>query len=396
MRILICHNSYQNPGGEDSAFDAELTLLEKSGHSVVSYVCSNDDIGSRGGLRAALAAIWNPRTYKEVCRLIDEHQPDILHCHNLQFVLSPSLYWAARSRGVPIVQTLHNFRLICPNALLLRDGIPCTLCIDKRFAWAGIRYACYRNNRATTAVLATLVWIHDCIGTWTARVDRYIALTHFAKGMLSHRVPADKISVLPNFAPRQTRTADSASTYVLYAGRLSTEKGVQVLLDAWTKLPTDVPLKIVGNGPLEQQAKALADTCPHVELLNWLPRSQVQELIADAAFVLVPSTCYEGFPVIIAEAFAQGVPVIATRSGGLEEIMEHGQTGLLCDPGDSRSLADSVSRAWQTSPIERDTLSRNCREEYEHRYSPEAHLQGLLEIYESLQVADTTSTPHKK
>lgn len=392
MRVLLLHNRYQFLGGEDSMVQAEKALLEAKGHQVTLIEISNDEIvGVRGKANAALSAIYSPASKQRVSAEIANFHPDIVHVHNFFPLLSPSVYDACGDAKVPVVQTLHNYRLGCPNALLLRDGKVCEDCLDKKMPWPGIVHACYRGSRTQSAVVAAMLTFHQLRGTWQKRVDAYIAMTAFHKEkMVQAGLPRKKIYIKPNyvFAPEQLVDRSLNSSYALFVGRLSQEKGVATLIDAYLQNNLQIPLKIVGDGPLREvlQARVEATGLENaIQSLGWQDKSAVLSLMCSANFLVFPSTWYEGFPVTILEAFASGLPVLASRLGSMAEMVEDGVTGLHFEAGNSADLANKLQWAYE-HPKEMICMGKNARRIYEAQYTPEANYQQLMAIYRTLHM----------
>jgi len=384
VRVLVIHNSYRGPGGEDTVAKAEANLLRSYGHEVREYWRSNAEIrGFLGAVRAPWQALWGRDTVREVGGVIRSFRPDVMHVHNTWLLVSPAVYWVARCHGVAVVQTLHNYRLLCPNGLFLRNGHPCELCKTKAFAFPGVALGCYRRSRAQTLLVAATVAAHRVLGTWQRKVDRYIALTEFARQrFLEGGLPPDKIVVKPNFVFPDPGARSGLGSYALFVGRLSPEKGVETLLAAWRLLP-DVPLKIVGDGPMMAWLRRKAAFMPQVEILGWRPREDVFHLLKGARLLVVPSLWYEVFPMSVVEAFACGVPVVASRLGALAEIVEDSWTGLLFTPGNAEELAARVRDAWE-NPHWVEATGKEVRREYEARYSAQRNYEMLLNIYHSV------------
>jgi glycosyltransferase involved in cell wall biosynthesis len=305
----------------------------------------------------------------------------LVHFHNTFPLLSPAAYHAARSAGAAVVQTLHNYRLLCPGANFFRDGRVCEDCLGKRFAWPAIQHACYRGSRAATAVTATMLAAHRLKRTWTEAVDAYVALTEFARGkLIAGGLPADKIAVKPNFVSPDPQAGAGRGGYALYVGRLSAEKGIDQLLSAWRRLDGAVPLKIVGDGPLANQVREAAERDPHIERLGAQPLDKVHQLLGDAAFLVCASACYEGLPKTIVEAFAKGMPVVAPRHGAMAEIVEHGRTGLHFVPGDADSLAAQALSLFRDDRA-RQRMRGEARAEFEAKYTAARNYSLLLDVY---------------
>ncbi|HIQ01001.1 MAG TPA: glycosyltransferase family 1 protein, partial [Anaerolineales bacterium] len=382
MHILLIHNHYTQPGGEDAVFRAEADLLRSRGHEVVEFVENNRRLQGINPWKTAMGAVWSREAYRRIKRLIREARPDVAHFHNTFLRISPAAYYACKEEGVPVVQTLHNYRLICPGALLMRDGQVCEACLGKPVPWPGVVHGCWRGSRAQTAVVAGMLTVHRLMRTWTEQVDLYIALTEFARRkFIEGGLPAEKIVVKPNFVmsdelrvmrdkiPITHHSSPFTRHFALFVGRLSPEKGIRTLLRAWQTLK-DMPLKLVGDGPLmeEVQAQIAREGWTHVEVLGRKPREEVFRLMQEARALVFPSEWYEGFPMTIAEAFACGLPVIASRLGAMAEIVEDGRTGLLFEPGNPENLAEKVAWAW-THPKEMEEMGREARREYEAKYT---------------------------
>lgn len=390
MRVLIVHNSYRGFGGEDTVATMEAKLLRESGHEVVEYLRSNREINTLYRiLTAPLSAVWGSRAAKDVELLIRHHSPDIIHVHNTWMVISPAVYWVAKRHHVPVVQTLHNYRLVCPNAQFLREDQPCELCKKKVFPINGIVNGCYRGSRLQSLLVGLVIATHRVLGTWQSKVDCYIALTDFAKRrFVEGGLPQHKVTVRPNFVVKDPGGKADRGQYVLFVGRLSKEKGVLTLVQAWKNLH-DIPLKIAGDGPLYAQLCDYAANSPSVELLGWCERDRIIELLKGAVFLIFPSIWYEGFPTTIADAFACGLPVIASRIGGLSEIVRDESTGLLFQAGDEEELASKVRWGWE-NPSYMEEAGKRARQTYERCYSKEQCLSTLLAIYEQMLDGEET------
>ncbi|MDR7588877.1 MAG: glycosyltransferase [Armatimonadota bacterium] len=379
MRVLILHNRYREPGGEDAVVAAEGELLRSRGHEVQEFIAENAEVDGISALRAAAEAVWSEAARRRVLRLIREFRPDVVHLHNTFARLSPSVYWACQEAGVPVVQTLHNYRLLCANAIFFRDGHPCEDCLG-RLPWRGVVRGCYRGSRAASGMVAGAVTFHRVLGTWRL-VDRFITLTEFMRQkFIRAGFPPAKLAVKPNFVYPDPGTGEGKGGYALFVGRLSPEKGLGTLLRAWERLGGKVPLKIVGDGPLAGDVRQAVEQVPGVEWLGRKAREEVYALMGDAAFLVFSSEWYEGFPLVVGEAFARGLPVVATALGSQGSIVHHGRTGLLFRPGDPEDLAAKVE--WLLShPKELTRMRREARAEYEVKYTADRNYQMLMEIY---------------
>jgi glycosyltransferase involved in cell wall biosynthesis len=378
VRILLVHNSYRQPGGEDQVFEAEAALLEEHGHQVFRLTKHNGDISELGALSLAIATVWNRDAYREVRGLVQRHKVSVVHFHNTLPLISPAGYYAAQTSGAAVVQTLHNYRLLCAGATLYRDNSVCEDCVGGAVPWRGVLRRCYRNSVLASGGVAAMLGVHRLSGTWTNKVTRYIALTEFArKKFVEGGIPEHMISVKPNFVAKPSaggRADDRARSGFLYVGRLAQVKGVASLVEAARR--ADVGLRIVGDGPL-----AVGGLPDKVVALGQQDKERIfQEMRSSAALVL-PSLWYEGFPMVVAEAFAQGLPVIASDIGGLPEIIEPGVTGLLFPPGDAEALAGRLSWAATHLDAMRE-MGRNAYRAYVAKYSPEQNIQALISIYE--------------
>ena len=379
--VLIVHNFYQQPGGEDAVFRAEADLLRSRGHEAVAFVEDNARLNGVNPLKAAVDAVWSREAKRHIRRLIKENKPDVAHFHNTFLRISPAAYYACREAGVPVVQTLHNYRLVCPGALLMRDGRVCEDCLGQAVPWPGVVHGCWRGSRMQTAVVAGMLTFHRLLKTWQEQVDVYIALTEFARRkFIEGGLPAKKIVVKPNFVHPDPGEREAPGRYALFVGRLSPEKGLGTLLKAWRSLK-GIPLKVVGDGPLREQVQGVATGDGSVKVLGRRSNEEVIALMKGAHCLVFPSECYENFPMSVAEAFACGVPVIASRLGAMAEIVEDGRTGLLFEPGNAEDLAEKVAWAW-AHPREMAEMGREARREYEQKYTAEKNYEMLMAIYE--------------
>lgn len=378
MRILLVHNYYQQPGGEDQVFSAEGLLLQQHGHDVLRFTKHNDDVRGYDALALARATLWNNGVFDELRALIREHRPNIVHFHNTFPLISPAAYYAARTEGVAVVQTLHNYRLLCPNALFLRNGRVCEDCLGKTIPLPAVLHGCYRDDRMASGAVAAMLAFHRKRGTWNRAVDVYLALTEFARSkFIEGGLPSDRISVKPNFVARDPGVGTHQGNYALFVGRLSAEKGIRTLLHAWTLLGTPIPLKIVGTGPLETLG---AESPIGVEWIGQRDREDVFALMQDATLLIVPSESYETFGLTIIEAFATGLPVIASQLGAAAEIVRDHETGVLFEPGNPQNLAYRVQWCLENPEIT-TALGNRGRQEYERKYSADRNYAMLIDAY---------------
>ncbi len=383
MKILAVHNRYQRPGGEDQVFLDETTLLETRNHRVLRYEVRNEQVKHMSRLTLAKDTVWNTSAYRELRALIRRERPDVAHFHNTLPLVSPAGYYAAKAEGVPVIQTLHNYRLLCPVALFFRDGRVCEDCMGKAVPWPGVVHGCYRGSRAASGVIATMLTVHRALRTWTEMVDVYVALTEFARNkFIEGGLPAGKIVVKPNFVAPDPGRGPGGGGYALFVGRLAPEKGTGTMLAAWDRLGTRFPLKIVGDGPLKDQVVRVAAKRSDVEWLGHRPVADVHALMRKAEMLVFPSQWYETFGRVAAEAFAAGTPVIAANIGAVAELVEHGRTGLKFRPGDPEDLATQVE--WALShPSELRRMREEVRAEFEAKYTAERNYLALMEIYDA-------------
>jgi glycosyltransferase involved in cell wall biosynthesis len=385
MRILLAHNFYRSsaPSGEDAVYRNERALLE-SKNEIISYERFNDDIDESTlgrKFRLAMEGAWSRHTYQDFAALIKKNPPDIAHFYNTFPLISPSAYAACRDNGVPVIQTVQNYRLVCPNGLLLRGGKPCEDCFGTNFLPA-IRYRCYRESLPATGAIVWGLLNNRWRGTYNNLVTRYIAPTQFgAIKLVQGGLPKHLMEVKPNFLPVMPTPGTGSGGYALFAGRLSSEKGLRTLLEAW-KSVKGLPLKIAGEGPLRQELQSFASmqNLP-IEFLGYVSYSDVLALTRDAGFLVVPSEWYEGFPMVVVQALACGTPVIASRLGSLDEIVEEGKTGLKFEAGNPKDLTIRVNEL----ASDRSRLARmrvHARTAFEERYTAEINYSQLMEIYQ--------------
>ncbi len=383
MKILVAHNSYQHQGGEDAVVNAEIDLLRSHGHEVAVYRRHNREIDSMSKPAVAGSTLWSIRTSTEIEQFCDHFQPDLIHGHNTFPLISPSLFWAASRRKIPVIQTLHNFRLLCPEAMLLREGKICEDCVGK-LPWRAVTRGCYRDSAVQSAVAASMLTLHRAMGTYRNHVTAYIALSQFSREkFIAGGLPAEKILVKPNFVEARSKPVWFGRCGGLFVGRLSEEKGLDVLIEAEKirkSLPDQNPdeksMTVIGAGPLEETIRQAFQE----SYLGRLTPDQVSERMHASQFLVAPSTCYETFGLVAVEAFSCGVPVIASRHGGLAELIKDGVTGLLFAPGDAADLARKIAWA-RTHPEQMLKMGQAAYIEYINKYTPEKNYHLLHAIY---------------
>lgn len=384
MRVLLLHNRYIQLGGEDSVYEAELDLLIQRGEKADTLLFWNEHLLDRSGIinqaRTIANTLWSRSAAERVKSVATQNRYDIVHVHNTFPTGSPSVYSAARSTGAAVVQTLHNYRLLCPNALFFRDGHICEDCLGKFVPWPGVSHACYRNSRAQTGVTAAMLTVHRARRTLDREIDLFIALTEFSRQkFIEGGLPADRIVVKPNFLSKDPGAVTGGQGF-LFVGRLDEAKGIRPMVEAWRHLPGSA-LRIVGDGPLAGEAREAASSNLAITYAGRMNREQVLQQMQRHLALIFPSICYETFGMTIIEAFATGLPVIASRLGSMAEIIADGRTGLLFEPGNAQDLAAKVSWA-AAHPDEMHQMGANARLEYETKYTAEIGYKNLIACYE--------------
>lgn len=395
MRILQVHNFYRQPGGEDQVFAAECELLRSRGHFVRRYSVGSAALSQMPNAQIALRTIWNDSIFREFNVLLRDDPPDVVHCHNTFPLISPALYYAAEAAGVPVVQTLHNFRLICPASTLYRAGQICEECLHSLAPYRAVLYGCYRESRAASACVATMLTVHRGAGTWRSKVHTYIALSDFVRAkFLDAGFRGERVVVKPNFLSTDPGTGAGRGGFALFIGRLVEEKGVRTLLKAWEDL-SSIPLKIAGTGPLAAFVEGRAAALHNVEYLGHCGRARIFDLLRGAAVLICPSEWYEaGVPLTIIEALACGTPVVCSALGSMNELVRDGENGMRFEPGNAAALANAIR--WLFSDSAKLARMRNgARSTYEERYTPEDNYKQLVCIYEGAVRGTSSNKPAK-
>ncbi|MGA2253873.1 MAG: glycosyltransferase family 4 protein [Thermoguttaceae bacterium] len=381
MKILLCHNFYQQLGGEDLLFNEEAQLLESHGQTVLRFTLHNDSIPRMNRLGLARRTIWNRSVHAELRRLIRQERPDLMHCTNTFPLISPAAYYAARDERIAVVQALQNYRLLCPAACFLREHRVCEDCLGKFIPWPAVLHACYRQSRAASFVVGAMLSGHRLWGTWKKAVTLYSTPSEFTRQKyIEGGLPADRIAVKPNFVSVDPGLGTGSGGFGVFVGRLSPEKGLDSVLKAWPRLGGRLPLKIVGDGPGRDLAVAAA-AHPEIQWLGHRPIREVLEIVGEAACLVMPSIWYEPFGRTIVEAFAKGTPVIGSRIGAIAELINDGHNGLLFRPGDPDDL-EAKLRQFLADPQAAAKMRLAARCEYEAKYTAETNYQLLMEIYQ--------------
>ena len=384
MHILQAHNSYRQRGGEDTVVAADAQILRSAGHAVTQYIVPNPAGGIETGMRLGLS-LWNPAAGRRFRRQLEVAEPDIVHIHNTWFSLTPSIAYEAKRAGIPVVMTLHNYRLSCATGQFFRNGAECTDCLSGS-AFNGLLHRCYQHSFAASAFAAANTGIHRQLGTWTKNVDRFLCLTEFAKArFIEAGIPPDKLYVRHNcIADSGGRTVPaSKSRQLAYIGRLAGEKGVRGLLEAWRLARVDgLELLVVGDGP--ERAALEAMRVPGARFTGPLGHPAVLETLRSVRCLLLPSLWFEGEPMIVIEALAAGTPVLGSNLGGIPALVGHGSAGWLAKAGDvgawRRSLEDLRDN------VDIDEKSRAARDRYLELHTPSRGLKSLVDSYASLTV----------
>ena len=386
LSVLVIHNQYQQPGGEDVVVRAEVDLLQRAGHRVVQFTQNNATLADCSPLEKAalfVTTTWNRTAYSTIRTLIEKERPDIVHCHNLLPQVSPAAYYACQSTGVPVVQTLHNYRLFCPAGTFFHNGQVCQDC-TRSLAYA-VKRGCYRSSRLATATVAMMLEFHRLRRTWTSSVNAYIALTQFSRNVFVNLgLPDKKIHVKPNFLSHDPGQRSSPGSYALFVGRLSPEKGALEMLRTWLHLP-HIPLVAVGDGPLYDDASEMVRRSghTHIRLLGRMSAKDTQAQMKDARFLVFPSRWYEPFGMALLEAAASGVPAIAARIAGVPELVVENKTGLLFDLQKADGLAEKANWAW-THPAEMEAMGSAARQLYQRNFTAETNYESLINVYRSV------------
>lgn len=388
MKVLLGHCFYRSsaPSGEDSAFKNEKELLLKNGAKVISYEKYNDalmDYRFTQKISTGLNYLWSKNAYQEVSNIIKNERPDVAHFHNIFPQMSTSVYQACKDNNIPVIQTLHNYRYLCPNGLFVRNGKPCEDCLHKSL-FSSVIHGCYRDSRIATIPMAGMIAFNRFFNNFDNLVDAYISLTEFAKSkFVESGINAEKIQIKSNFVEDSGYSLNSVGEYIVYVGRLSKEKGVETLFAA-AKNCQHIPIKVIGDGELRSKLETISIQHQlNVEFLGYQTKDKVLSQIKNSRFVVIPSECYEGFPVTIAEAFSCAKPVIGSDIGSLKEIISNGTNGYKFTTGSADALAARINLMWkETAEISR--MSQLARTYYEENLSPTANAETLMSVYNSV------------
>lgn len=382
QKVLIVHNYYQIPGGEDTVVANEKKLLEEHGHEVVLYTRHNSELRTLSKLRKVLlpiSTIFNVQTYRQVKKLIKEESIDIVHVHNTLNLVSPSVYYAAFSCHVPVVQTVHNFRLLCPGATFFRGGHVCEDCLSHGLMCA-VKHKCYRGSRVQTLACVVSIWLHRLAGTY--KKLNYICLTDFNKEKLLRlkQIREEKVFVKPNFVSKANDIVSFSKRkkQFVYAGRLDKLKGVDFLLETWKDFSAeDYQLVVCGTGPLEGWCKEYVQIhqLQNVALHGFVENKEARKIIGESKALILPTQWYEGFPMTIVESYSVGTPVIGSDLGNTGSLVEEGKSGWKFAADSKDQLCEALEKA---KKADLELAGETIR-----KYSEESNYKQLRKIYEA-------------
>lgn len=383
MHVLMVHNFYQQPGGEDRVFADEVKFLERQGHVVERFTLHNASIDGQRASRVLCDTFWNRRAAKTIHDTVKESEIAIVHFHNIFPLISPAAYYGARAAGAAVVQTLHNYRLLCPNALFLRRGRICEKCLGRRLAWPAIVHCCYRNSRMQSAAVAAMLAVHRTIGTWRRAVDAFICLSQFSHAkFIEGGLPPHRLFVKGNFVDADPGISSRERKGAAFVGRLGSEKGLELLIDAWRQMPGEVNLYVAGEGPLHEYVRQAAERDRRIVALGTIPPNEVDEVLGSVACLVVPSLCYENQPRVVLEAFARGTPVVVPRRGAMAELVNEGSNGMLFTSGDPTDLRLQLRKLLAATLPEREQMCLAARRTYEKYYTPDVNYAALMSVYQ--------------
>ncbi|MGA9407849.1 MAG: glycosyltransferase family 4 protein [Bacteroidota bacterium] len=392
MKILLVHNFYGStaPSGENTAYRAEASLLRNNSHSVIEFNRHSDEILQRnfyGTLKGAVSAVWNPFSLFSLKQALRETKPDIVHVHNTFPLLSPSVVYAPREQNIPTVMTMHNYRIGCSAGTAVRKDQACTLCLDAKSVIPALRFGCYRESRMATLPVSAMIAFHNARNTWRRNIDAFITLTDFQRDtMVRFGIPAESLFVKPHFLehPPQPIPWKDREHKAVFVGRLYAAKGIHILLEAWKRMGKESPrLEVVGDGPMKAQlVRSVEGSGGSVSFLGNVSREEAMRRISSAKLLIVPSLCFEGFPMVVQEAFALGVPVAASNIGSLPSLVTENKNGKLFAPGDAGEILSCVKELLANDKKLR-FLGEAARREFDEKYTAEKNYGMLMGIYEA-------------
>jgi glycosyltransferase involved in cell wall biosynthesis len=379
LRVLQVHNRQLTRGGADIEMEREAEALTARGHAVETMLVDNRQIEAIGQVRASVKAFWNREATTELRRRLQNFRPDVMHVQTPFPILSPAVFVVADRAGVPVVATSQSHRYSCVKATLFRDGRVCEDCVGRRVKYPAVIHRCYKGSVAGSATMAATMAVHSAAGTFARRVDRFVALTPFMRErLLAEGLRPEQVTVIPNSVPDPGPPLDERGGYAIYMGRLVPEKGMGTLLEAWARLEADVPLVVAGDGVMRPEVEQAAAADPRIRYVGWVDGTERHDLVARADAFLLTSEWYEGFPVVIPEAFAAGTPIIASDVGNFTDAIKPGHNGLHYRSGDPESLAAAVTTFFAMT--DRSELRKNARADFER----DLDLEVLIGRFENL------------
>ena len=380
-KVLMVHNFYQIGGGEHTVFENEKKLLKDNGHEVIEYTRHNNEIkGFKGKFLMPFITIFNFRTYFEIKKIIKKEKIDVMHCHNTFPIISPAAYYAAKSLKVPVIQTIHNFRLLCPNGVFYKNGLICEECLEVGLG-KSISNRCYRGSRLGTIVVASMLKFHRTIDTYNKKVDKYITLTEFNKNKVAKIVKEELITVKPNFVHSNNISKfnkEEQKNNFIFVGRLDPEKGIKFLLEAWTGVNNE-KLIIVGDGPLRKYVENYVKNNNNIQYVGSKPHNEVLQMIKNSKAYVFTSEIYEGFPMVMVEAMSQGTAMLCPNIGNGMSIVENQKVGLHYE---LKNIEDFIGKVNKLSKYENYIVyGKNARKTFEEKYNPKINYKILNDIY---------------
>ena len=394
MKIFLVHNFYGStaPSGENTAFVSEASLLRNRGHSIVEFTRHSDELlhqGLYGTVRGALGTVWNPLSLRKLKSALREIKPEIVHVHNTFPILSPSVLYATSDLDIPTVMTLHNYRIGCSAATALRKDEPCTLCLDKKSVLPALRYGCYRDSRIATLPVSLMIALHRAKNTWKKNIDAFITLTEFQREkMIQFGIPEASLFVKPQFLenPPEPLPWQRRESKAVFIGRLYPAKGIHILIDSWKKWgKSAAPLEIIGDGPMRNElmnAAGKSEAASSISFLGNLSHAEAMRRLSSAKLLILPSLCFEGFPMVVQEAYAYGVPIAASNIGSLPYLIPENRSGTLFVPGNAESLLASVQPLLADDKQLR-LLGAQAKQEFDSKYTAGKNYDILMSIYAS-------------
>lgn len=379
--VLMIHNFYQIGGGEHTVFNNEVELLKKNGHKVITYTRNNNELNNSILKKIFLpfTVLWSFKTYREVKKIIKQEQVDVVHCHNIFPLISPSVYYAARKMNIPVVQTIHNFRFLCPNALFYKKGKICEECLTNNNFKSAIKNNCYRNSKLQTIIVVNMLKFHRLIGTF--QKINYIFLTNFNKNKFNKLIDINNknIFIKPNFIEKKYKLVrpTKLNTTFVYVARLDENKGIKFLIDVWSEID-DYTLHIYGDGELKEYVEQASKQKNNIKYFGFKPQDEIYKDLVKSQALIFPSKCYEGFPMNITEALSLGVPILSSNIGNQSDIIKKSQAGCLYIVNDKNSFKKQLNNIVKNNK----EYSDKALKYYNEYLSEKKNYEVLMNIYE--------------